>query len=240
MRRRTRVLCADSRPGKRSRRLLAPGAAAVLAAAVTITSCDRSGGHSRLVLGSGTPLSQARTVPAFDAVDVAGTTAVSIRVGKPQSVTVRADDNLTGHIITRVQDGTLVITDLGSFRAVTPMTLAVTCASLERLTLSGDGSLDVHDIHAAYVAVRLSGTGLLQATGTTEQLSATLTGTGEEDLSLLTARAATALLTGTGHIALRATVSLTATVRGTGSIAYSGNPPRVVKSVTGTGSITAR
>lgn len=136
--------------------------AVAIAAAAALTGCHRSGSGSQQIVGPGTPLSQTRTLAAFEALDAAGTDAVP---------------------------------------------------ALRRITLSGDGTLIARDVHATQFDVQLS------------QLSA---------------RAATALLTGTGHITVHVTSSLTATVLGTGTISYSGSPSSVVRSVTGTGSIVAQ
>lgn len=216
------------------RRRRAVSGASLLAALMIVAGC----GSSHTVAGSGIPVSETRTIPTVHAVDVAGTLAVIVQVGKPQSVTVRADDNLISRITTRVHDGTLLIDDQGSFRAVAPMSVTVVLPSLDRVTLSGGGSVDVRALDTAHAVFQLSGTGLLRATGTAQMLDATLTGTGEEDLSQVSAKDATALLTGTGHVALRASASLTANVHGTGSITYSGNPSHLVTHITGTGSIT--
>ena len=47
-----------------------------------------------------------------------------------------------------------------------------------------------------------------------------------------------AVVTGSGLIQVIATTSLDASVPGTGAIIYSGNPPQVTTSVTGTGTVT--
>ena len=44
---------------------------------------------------------------------------------------------------------------------------------------------------------------------------------------------------GDGSIMLTATRSLTATISGTGTVLYGGNPPRVTRTVTGSGTISA-
>ena len=65
-------------------------------------------------------------------------------------------------------------------------------------------------------------------------------GSGDVQLQDLAAGDVHAELSGTGSIAVSATESLDASVSGTGSIVYTGNPPRVRKSVTGIGSVTGR
>jgi hypothetical protein len=60
---------------------------------------------------------------------------------------------------------------------------------------------------------------------------------GLAQFSNLVARHAYAVITGSGLIRVTATASLNATVSGSGAIIYSGNPPQVTRSITGTGTV---
>src|SRR5690242_14653718 len=59
--------------------------------------------------GSGHAAVQTRSLPPFDAVDLAGANNVVVRVGPRQSVVVHADDNLLGRVKTSVRSRTLLI-----------------------------------------------------------------------------------------------------------------------------------
>jgi len=75
-------------------------------------------------------------VAGFTGLDLAGSNNVTVIVGGPQSVVVRADSNLINHVTTGVVAGTLVIGDTGSFTTRTPMSVEVTVPSLTALNLS--------------------------------------------------------------------------------------------------------
>ena len=190
------------------------------------------------VQGSGIAATQTRTVAGFSRLDLAGSNNVTVAVGAPQSVVVHADSNLISHVTTQVAGGTLVIGDTGSFTARSPMSVEVSVPSLTRLNLSGDGQISVTGINVPRLAVTVSGSGLLSAAGTATQLDVTLSGDGQAQLFRLPARDVHAVVTGSGLIQVNATTSLDAAVPGTGAIVYSGNPPRVTTSVTGTGAVT--
>lgn len=190
------------------------------------------------VQGSGVAATQTRAVARFSGLDLAGGNNVTVIVGGPQSVVVHADSNLIGHVTTRVVAGTLVIGDTGSFTTRTPMSVDVSVPSLTALNLSGDGQISVSGVSTPQLAVTVSGSGLLSAAGTATRLDVTLSGDGQAQLSQLTARDAHAVLTGSGLIQVTATTSLDAAVPGTGAIIYSGNPPQVTTSITGTGTVT--
>jgi Putative auto-transporter adhesin, head GIN domain len=59
--------------------------------------------------GSGVAARQARSLPAFTRVELAGDNNVIVQVGARQSVTVHADSNLLRRVTTRVRSGRLVI-----------------------------------------------------------------------------------------------------------------------------------
>lgn len=184
--------------------------------------------------------SQTRALPAFSSLDLAGSNDVTVLVGSPQSVVVHADSNLISNVTTSVVGGTLVIGDTGSFTTRSPMNVDVSVPSLTALTLSGDGQLSVTGISAPRLTVSIPGSGLLSASGTATRLDVTLDGDGQAQLSRLTAGDVHAVLAGSGLIQVSATTSLGAAVPGSGMIMYSGNPPHVTTSVTGSGTVLGR
>jgi hypothetical protein len=190
------------------------------------------------VQGSGVAATQTRAVAAFSSLDLAGSNNVNVIVGAPRSVVVAADSNLISHVTTRVVAGALVIGDTGSFTTRTPMSVDVSVPSLTALNLSGDGQISVTGISASQLTATVSGSGLLSATGTATRLDVSVSGDGQALLSQLIARDVRAVVTGSGLIQVTATTSLDAAIPGTGAILYSGNPPQVTTSITGTGTVT--
>jgi putative autotransporter adhesin-like protein len=190
------------------------------------------------VRGSGVAASQARRVASFDAVELAGSNEVNVRVGGPRSVVVHADDNLIRHVTTGVRAGTLVIANTpGGFTTASPMSVEVTVPSLHALRLSGSGLVTVVGIAAPRLAVSLPGTGLLRASGTAGRLDVDLGGSGDAELGGLVASHVRATVRGSGRIDVTATRSLDGRVSGSGAIFYAGNPARVTRVVSGSGAI---
>jgi hypothetical protein len=190
------------------------------------------------IRGSGVAATQARHVARFDAVELAGSNAVDVRIGAPRSVVVHADDNLIGRVTTAVRGGTLVVADRpGSFSPVSPTSVEVTVPSLTALRLTGSGIVTVVGIDSPRLVVALPGSGLLRASGSAGRLVVDLGGSGDAELGGLVARDARAAVGGSGRIVVTATRSLDARVTGSGAILYSGSPTRVSKSVTGSGAI---
>jgi hypothetical protein len=216
-------------------------AALLLAAILIALLVDRMffSSSSPADTGSGVAATQARPVPPFTGVDLAGENNVIVHVGASQSVIVDADSNLLGRVTTRVRSGSLQIgTTPGNLSAKTPMLVAVSMPSLDALTLQGDGNITVTGINSRRLTVTLPGSGNIHATGTTTRLEVTISGEGNALLGQLIAHDVKAALSGDGSITLAATHSLKASVSGTGTILYSGNPPHVTTTVSGNGAIT--
>jgi hypothetical protein len=116
--------------------------------------------------GSGVAATQARSVPPYTGVDLAGDNNVIVQVGARQSVIVHADSNLLRRVTTRVRSGRLVIgTTPGNLSAKCPMFVAVSLPSLDRLRLQGDGNISATAINSRNLTVALPGSGNVHATG---------------------------------------------------------------------------
>ena len=190
--------------------------------------------------GSGVAATQARSLPRFTSVDLAGANNVVVEVGGKRSVVVHADRNLLRRVTTRVRSGRLVIgTTPGNLNAKSPMFVTVSVPSLEAVSLEGAGNIAVTGIHSRALSVALPGSGNIDVTGTTTRLEVTIDGSGTTMLRRLIARDAKAAIDGDGSISLTATRSLTARVSGSGTVMYGGHPPHVTQRITGTGTITA-
>ena len=198
----------------------------------------RSSSSTSGTRGSGVAATQARQVSSFSSVELAGSDNVVVHVGGAQSVVVHADDNLLGHVITRVELGNLVVANTsGSFTTKTPMRVDVTVQSLTALALTGSGVIDATGIEGPRLTVALSGSGVLHASGSVTALEVTVAGSGDAELEQLVARDVHAVVSGSGRIVVIATRTLGAEVPGSGAIAYGGHPAHVTTSITGSGSI---
>jgi hypothetical protein len=217
--------------------LLAAAVAVLLLRHDVIPASSGTGGTR----GSGVAATETRAVPPFSSVELAGSSIVTIAVGRPRSVVVHADDNLVGHVTTEVASGELVIGNTsGSFTTETPMRVVVSAPSLEAVTLSGSGIVTVEDVEAGSFTVSLPGSGVVRASGGTGRLDVDLAGSGDAQLATLIARDVHVAVGGSGRVDVTATRSLDATVSGSGAILYGGDPARVTRNVTGSGAVVPR
>jgi putative autotransporter adhesin-like protein len=190
------------------------------------------------VQGSGVAATSTRALPNFSGIDLAGSNNVTVVAGARQSVVVHADSNLLSHVTTQVKAGTLIIGDVGSFTAKSPMYVEISVPSLAGLNLSGSGNFTVTGIRASRLTVTLPGSGDISASGSVTQLNISIDGSGDAQFSGLIAWNVDAVVSGSGSIFVTATHSLDAKVPGSGAILYSGNPSHVATSITGSGAVT--
>jgi hypothetical protein len=197
---------------------------------------------SRLAHADPAAAREPRTVPAFHAIDLAGTLEVEIELGKPASVELVGDAELFAKVSTSVKNGVLVIDtkfprDQHGDHHIKALISAPDASSL---SITGTGAMKVTGIANDRLALSVPGTGEIKATGSTGTLHVSVDGTGDISAKQLTSKAATVEVRGTGAASLNATESVEAIVTGTGSISVHGHPARVKKSVTGLGSIHIR
>jgi hypothetical protein len=191
----------------------------ILAGGFVLTAGLEDSTSSNTVVGSGNVVSQERVVPEFSAIDLAGTSAVTVRAGERQQVVVRTDDNLMKDVTTEVRQGELVIGDgPRNFRTSGTMVTEITVPYLAAVGLSGTGAMVIHAVDSERFVVNLAGTGTVTVDGRVDWLKARLPGSGQLEVAGLRARHMTAAVKGTGTIVVGTTGSLESSVSGTGSV----------------------
>jgi hypothetical protein len=191
------------------------------------------------VHGSGNVTSETRDATGFTSISVEGSANVNVAFGTKESVTITAEDNIAPLIETNVQNHQLVIKTKPqmSYSTNRPVIIDVTMVSLDSVSIGGSGNIDVPELTADAFKAEITGSGNITVRGTANSVNLTVSGSGNLYCDQLKAKTAVATLTGSGNITIYASDSLEATLSGSGSIRYSGNPAKVKKNVTGSGTI---
>lgn len=184
---------------------------------------------------------QARSVPAFHGIDLAGTLQIDVVPGKPGAIELVGDADLFDKVSTTVVNGILIVqTKFPRDRHTIHMHAIVSAAGINALTISGTGSIKASSLSVPDLALTLSGTGSVKAAGTTNALRVDVNGTGSISARQLTSRSAVVDMSGTGSASVDATDSVVATLSGTGSIDVHGHPAHVTQRKSGQGAIHIR
>jgi hypothetical protein len=184
---------------------------------------------------------QVRDLPEFTSIVSRGAFSLTVTAGQKQSVEVSADDNFLPSVVTRVQGKELRITlpEKSHLGTNDKVRITIRMPQLDRFSMEGVGSTTLHDMVGERLQIDYQGVGLLRADGKVQKLVVRAEGVGSIQAKDLKAQYVDADLQGVGSVTVRASDTLNAKLGGIGSLTYYGNPPNVLKTVGGLGSVRA-
>jgi hypothetical protein len=202
----------------------------VVVAALAVAGC-----------GGGPETSQTRAVGAFDQLEVSGDIDVDVGSGDSRDVVVTAGENVIDHVVTEASGGVLrvAIRDRGIVIGPDPydnVRVQVPASVLNDIRVEGSSNLRLGRIDTDRLAIEVSGSGDIEASGRVGDLVATIDGSGDAHLYDLEARTATVTVHGAGNAELNVRDRLDVTVEGAGDVRYRGRPS-VRQTVEGAGDI---
>ncbi len=221
-------------------------------------SCIVVNGGER-ISGSGKIISEERDVPIFDQIHLKGSGKVNLTKAADHSVLVRTDDNIMPHIRTEVEDGRLIISHERKNIRPTVLTLQITAANLEGVSISGSGDIAGSDefssnrffvdiagsgdisvgVDTKHLESNISGSGSIYLSGSTDSYNSTITGSGDVDAFELLAKESSVVITGSGKCKISVSEYLRAKITGSGDVLYKGRP-QISQSITGSGKVKDR
>jgi hypothetical protein len=191
--------------------------------------------------GSGTIKTESREAGEFSSITSKAVGKITVQQTGKESLTITADDNILPLLKSYVADQILYLTivDDASFNPTRPIEFAVEVKRLEKLDISGVGSVEVRDIQGERLSVSVDGVGSMTIAGRVDVLDLTLSGVGSFNGEELMTKQATVRNTGVGSAVVNVSEQLDATASGVGSIEYIGSP-QVRESVDGVGRVKQR
>jgi hypothetical protein len=230
----------------------------LVSGSLLLAGCDVLTALEDAVRGSGVLATEQRDVRGASAVVMAAPGTLFVQQGDREELRIEADDNLIGHLRTRVDGRTLRI-DVQPGRILQParpIRYYLVVQDLERLTLSSSGSAEIRNLAvfeleavlggsgdllldrfgADRLSLTVSGSGRARAAGAVIEQTVALTGSGDFEARALESRFADVHTSGSGSATVRVRERLTARVAGSGSVFYYGSP-QVQRTVTGSGTV---
>lgn len=207
-----------------------------LVAVVSLAACDEFGSGVR---GSGTVETESREVSGFNEIVLSGSGDVVVTVDGTESLTIEAEDNIMPLLTTEVSNGRL---ELGAESAISPtqgITYTISAAAMNGVTVSGSGEVMVSGIDEESFAVKISGSGNVEASGTTGDLAVNVSGSGNYEGEVLVAAIGEVTVSGSGNALVNVTDVLDVTISGSGNVDYIGDPD-ISSSVSGSGNVNQR
>ena len=209
--------------------------------------------------GNGVAATEARTLPAFDRVQLDAPVHVIVKTGPDYAAYVTTDGNLIGYLTTEAWNGTLTIGLPYSIDPTVEPQITVVVPELRSLVHNGSGTIEVEEGgNFPNLDLTLNGSGEIKFSGTATNLGATVNGSGVIDLegyatSLTTdlrgegaihaenllAEGAHADLSGSGYLFLdldyQSTLDLALT--GSGRVEWWGSPAHLNYHLSGEGKV---
>jgi len=181
-----------------------------------------------------------RQVGAFQSIELRGAAEMTVQVGAAHSLKVTASSRTRAAFTAEVQGDKLILETHNRFfePQLGKAVVLVTLPQLHSLIVSGAGDVKVTNVASDTLNLALNGAANVEADGKAGNLSVSMNGAGNMDLSRLEAGSAIVAVNGAGSMDVNATGSLNATVNGVGSINYYGKPAQVTTAVNGVGSIS--
>ena len=199
-----------------------------------------------------------RKVEEYSGLHIKGPFDVRINTDNRAGVSITAPSDAVPDITTEVRNGILVI-DLDA-RGFTTQSfdVAIGNAELDEISMSGSGSFEGEILSKDKLTLEVggsgfinaianpreleadvSGSGSIKASGKCESLEAEISGSGSISMRNMESKNADVSISGSGSMSTNVSGELKASISGSGSISYTGNPEKVDKSVSGSGSVSS-
>ena len=184
---------------------------------------------------------QTRSVGSFDRVEVRGSANVVIHNGNGRTLTVDGGKTRVDRVVTRVQSGTLIVSERDSSNTLDVsgdnLTVTVATPRLTAVKIDGSGDVSLPELRGGPLQLRVDGSGDVNGHGRLDALDAAVDGSGDIDMGHVSIGAAKVDISGSGDAIVHALRSLDAVVSGSGDIGYAGNP-RLTRDVAGAGDVS--
>ena len=217
---------------------------------ISIGGIQQSGSNNRIVIGgsgnvvtsgvsgSGKQASVSRTIAKFNQVVSSLSADVIFRPAPRYQVVLQGDDNILPLITTEVKNRQLILSAKDSYSTRNDISITVFAPFISRFEGNGAGDIQLHDLQADTLALFVSGSSDLVASGRVAELNVHLRGSGDLDLKGLRSKTCSLELEGSGDIAVFASSTFSGTIAGSGDVSIYGSPGKVTQNVTGSGEFT--
>ncbi len=191
--------------------------------------------------GSGNKAVDTRELGAFTKVSVKGFAKLRMHVdpsAEAAPLVVSGDDDVVPLLKTTVVDDTLKIEFEEEVRPNLPLEVSGTVPSLAALKVSGAVDAGLTGLSGAPFELTVSGAARTVVGGRTSSLSMRISGAAKVDAGDLVAEKVTLRLSGAGDVLVNATAELDLNLSGAARVRYRGDPPKVVKEISGAGVVS--
>ena len=195
-----------------------------------------AGCHLPGVRGNGHMKTEERPVDAFIYVDAGGAFEIQWENGSP-ALRVTTDENLLPYVENNISNDTLHLRTHEHVWPTHGIKVVISSATRAGAKLRGAVKLTARQLSGPSFALESTGASEVSLGGNVDRLLADMTGASQLAADGLQTKTAEISTTGAGDADVAVTDTLKVAITGAGKVAYSGNPTKIEKHVTGAGSI---
>lgn len=148
---------------------------------------------------------------------------------------VSGDSALVNHL--RIESGRLTL-DCGSSWSTSRLDVKLSGPAITRWDLLGDSDLTLSQINQPELQVNIKGSGSSSATGITDAVNLSISGSGQARFEKLITKSATVEIRGSGHAKIAAQADADVSIYGSGNVELSGKPTIRRAEIRGSGRIS--
>jgi len=179
--------------------------------------------------GGGPRVTVTRDVEPFDRIEISDGVDVEVARGTGTQVQVYAGEDVLDRVRTESAGGVLRIelVDRGIVIGQDPLgdvRVQIAAPAMRGVLIRGSGDVTLTGIDEDALDLGVQGAGEIDASGTVDDLTATIEGAGDANLSELAARTARVTVQGAGDADLNVSEQLDVKVQGAADVSYRGNP----------------
>ena len=206
----------------------------IAACALLLAGCDWRG-----VRGNRHMKTEQRAIGEFAEIEEHGAFEIAWQSGAP-SLSITTDENLFPYIDIDVRGDQLRLRTKHRVAPSHGIKISVTSSTLRGAHLTGASQLKANQISGDKFFLESTGASEVTLSGSVNELLGSMTGASDLSAKSLQAKNVEISTTGAADAEVTATESLKVSITGAGSVTYFGNPPSIVKHITGAGSIKHR
>ena len=195
-----------------------------------------AGCHLPGVRGNGHTKTEERPVDTFTHVDASGAFEIQWENGSP-AVRVTTDENLLPYIENNISGDTLRLRTREHVWPTHGIKVVISSATRAGARLRGAVKLTAKQLNGPVFALESTGASEVSLEGNVDRLLADMTGAIQLAADGLQTKTAEISTTGAGDADVTVTDTLKVVITGAGKVAYSGNPTKIEKHITGAGSV---
>jgi hypothetical protein len=205
---------------------------------VSLATLIFAGGCGGGGMGSGKMVTKEPTLSgSFSKIDLRIPAELRVHKGAKPSMKIEVDEDLASSLSTDTIGNQLTIASSKPITSVNKCVIDVTCPAIDAITVEGAAAVHVDDITAPNFDIQLSGASDLEGSGSTDTVSAKISGAGKVNLGSLKSKNASVTINGAGDCVVNATDSLSVMINGAGSVKYKGSPAKINKQLNGAGTL---